>query len=46
MLAALGVFGTGAAWPDLAVAMGMAGLAIWGGWSVIQQARLELKTQH
>jgi Co/Zn/Cd efflux system component len=43
MLAALGVFGTGTAWPDLAVATGMAGLAIWGGWSVIQHARLELK---
>jgi Co/Zn/Cd efflux system component len=43
MLAALGVFGTGTAWPDLAVAAGMAGLAIWGGWSVIQHARLELK---
>ena len=42
MLAALGVFGTGSAWPDLAVAIGMASLAIWGGWSVIQHARLEL----
>jgi Co/Zn/Cd efflux system component len=44
MLAALGVFGTGTAWPDLAVAVGMAGLAIWGGWSVIQHARYELKS--
>ncbi len=43
MLAALGVLGTGSAWPDLAVAAGMAVLAIWGGWSVIQHARLELK---
>jgi Co/Zn/Cd efflux system component len=42
MLAALGVFGTGTAWPDLAVAAGMACLAMWGGWSVIQHARLEL----
>jgi Co/Zn/Cd efflux system component len=42
MLAAVGVFGTGSAWPDLVVAIGMAGLAIWGGWSVIQHARLEL----
>ena len=42
MLAALGVFGTGSAWPDLAVAVGMAILAIWGGWSVIQHAKLEL----
>ena len=44
MLAALGVFGTGSAWPDLAVAAGMAGLAIWGGWSVIRHARFELNT--
>ena len=42
MLAALGVFGTGTAWPDLAVAAAMAGLAMWGGWSVIQEARHEL----
>ena len=42
MLAALGVFGTGSAWPDVVVAVGMAALAIWGGWSVIQHARLEL----
>jgi Co/Zn/Cd efflux system component len=42
MLAALGVLGTGTAWPDLLVAAGMALLAIWGGWSVIQHARLEL----
>ncbi|CAN7285038.1 cation transporter [Acidovorax sp. Leaf76] len=44
MVAALGVFGTGTAWPDLAVAAIMAGLAISGGWSVIRQARLELAT--
>lgn len=43
MLAALGVFGSGSAWPDLAVAALMAGLAISGGWSVIRQARGELK---
>lgn len=42
MLAALGVFGTGAAWPDLAVASLMATLAIWGAGSVLQQARREL----
>src|SRR3546814_4532866 len=30
MGAALGVFGTGQSWPDLAVAAIMAGLAIWG----------------
>jgi Co/Zn/Cd efflux system component len=43
MLAALGVFGTGSAWPDLAVAAVMGGLAIWGGWSVMRQARHELR---
>ena len=43
MLAALGVIGTGAAWPDLLVAFGMAALAISGGWSVLRQAQTELK---
>jgi cation diffusion facilitator family transporter len=42
MLAALGVFGTGTAWPDLAVAMVMAGLAISSGWTVMRQAGREL----
>ena len=41
-LAALGVFGTGAAWPDLIVAAGMAALALSGAWSVMRQARGEL----
>ncbi len=41
-LAALGVFGTGAAWPDLVVAAGMAALALSGAWSVAVQARGEL----
>jgi Co/Zn/Cd efflux system component len=45
MGAALGVFGTGSAWPDLAVAAIMAGLAIAGGTSVIRQARQELASQ-
>jgi Co/Zn/Cd efflux system component len=43
MLAALGVFGTGTAWPDLLVAAVMAGLAISGGWAVIKHARAELR---
>ncbi len=43
MLAALGVFGTGSAWPDLAVAAVMAGLAITGAYSVFKQARQELR---
>lgn len=42
MLAALGVFGTGTAWPDLAVATVMAVLAASAGASVLRQARREL----
>jgi Co/Zn/Cd efflux system component len=41
-IAALGVFGTGSAWPDLAVASLMAALALHGGWVVLRQARGEL----
>ncbi|WP_288254058.1 cation transporter [uncultured Hydrogenophaga sp.] len=44
MAAALGVFGTGTAWPDLSVAGLMASLALHGGWAVLQQARKELAT--
>jgi len=43
MLAALGVFGTGSAWPDLLVAAVMAGLALSGAWSVLHHARAELR---
>ena len=43
MLAALGVLSTGRAWPDLLVACGMAVLALSGGWSVLRQARQELR---
>lgn len=42
MAAALGVFGTGTAWPDLGVAGLMAALALHGGWQVLRQARQEL----
>ena len=42
MLAALGVFGTGSAWPDLLVAAVMGGLALSGAWTVFRQARREL----
>ena len=45
MAAALGVFGTGSAWPDLAVAVVMGGLALNAAWSVIGQARAELRLQ-
>ncbi|NJM51350.1 MAG: cation transporter [Sphingomonadales bacterium] len=41
--AALGVAGTGSAWPDLGVAAIMAGLAITSGIQIIWQARDELK---
>ncbi|WP_409970459.1 cation transporter [Piscinibacter sp.] len=43
MLAALGVFGTGSAWPDLLVAAVMAALALAGGVTVWNQARIELQ---
>ena len=42
-LAALGVFGTGTAWPDLLVAALMAVLAITGAASVLRHARIELR---
>ena len=42
VLAALGVFGTGSAWPDVAVAALMAALALRGGWQVWRQAHGEL----
>jgi Co/Zn/Cd efflux system component len=42
LLAALGVFGTGTRWPDLLVAVVMAGLALSAGLSVVRQARREL----
>ncbi|HSV45386.1 MAG TPA: cation transporter [Ramlibacter sp.] len=42
LLAALGVFGTGTAWPDLAVATAMAALAVSAGVSVLRQARREM----
>lgn len=45
MLAAAGVFGTGSAWPDLAVAAVMAGLALTGGAQVMRHARSELAEQ-
>ena len=44
-LAALGVFGTGTAWPDLLVAALMAVLALTGSASVLLQARVELQAR-
>ncbi|KAK0330324.1 hypothetical protein LTR94_033280, partial [Friedmanniomyces endolithicus] len=43
--AALGVFGTGTGWPDIAVAAIMAALALSGGWQIIHQARGELRSR-
>jgi len=45
VLAALGVFGTQSAWPDLAVAGLMAALALSSAWSVIRQALTELRAE-
>lgn len=43
MLAALGVFGTGSAWPDLLVAAIMGGLALSGALAVLNHAKSELR---
>ena len=43
MVAALGVVGTGTAWPDLIVAALMAVLALWGGAQIVAQATGELR---
>lgn len=43
VIAAVGVFGAGAAWPDILVAVGMAGLGLSAAVSVIRQARKELR---
>ena len=44
MLAAMGVFGTGTGWPDVAVAVVMGGLGLWGGWQIVSQAWSELRS--
>jgi Co/Zn/Cd efflux system component len=43
LLAALGVFGTGAGWPDIVVATIMAGLALQGSATVVRQSLGELR---
>jgi Co/Zn/Cd efflux system component len=45
MLAALGVFGTASAWPDLVVAVVMAALGLAAARSVVAQARLEMQRE-
>jgi Co/Zn/Cd efflux system component len=42
LLAAVGVFGTGSAWPDLVVAVIMAGLALSSGIAIVRQAKQEM----
>ena len=42
LVAAVGVFGTGTAWPDLLVAAIMGGLAFTAGLAVLRQARREM----
>lgn len=44
LAAAVGVFGTGTAWPDLIVASLMATLALHAGWTVLRQARAEIRS--
>ena len=44
LLAALGVFGTGMGWPDLAVALIMAVLGLSGAWQISRQSLGELRT--
>lgn len=46
MAAALGVFGTGSAWPDIAVATVMAILALTATVTVLRQAQHELTHRH
>jgi cation diffusion facilitator family transporter len=45
LLAALGVAGTHTAWPDLAVALGMGALALTSAYSVLRQARGEMRPE-
>ena len=44
LIAALGVFGTGTGWPDVIVAVIMAGLALQGAFVVLNQSRAELRS--
>jgi Co/Zn/Cd efflux system component len=43
MAAALGVFGSGAGWPDYLVAAVMSGLALWGAAQILRGALSELR---
>jgi Co/Zn/Cd efflux system component len=46
LLAALGVFNAGQGWPDILVAIVMAGFALQGAWLVIRLALAELQVRH
>lgn len=46
ILAAVGVFGTGSLWPDMIVAMIMAGLGLTAGYQIVKQARAERGLEH
>ena len=43
MLAAAGVFGAGAGWPDFAVGASMSALALYGAWQIVRHAIGELR---
>lgn len=43
LAAAVGVFGSRTAWPDLIVATIMAALGVSGGWQIVSRARAELR---
>ncbi|WP_395400851.1 hypothetical protein ACHMW6_24965 [Pseudoduganella sp. UC29_106] len=43
MLAAVGVFGTGSGWPDLAVAAVMGLLGVTAGYTVVRHALAEIR---
>ena len=45
LLAAIGVFGTGAGWPDAIVAAIMGTLGLSAGWQIVRQARGELRVR-
>ena len=45
MVAAVGVFGSGAGWPDAVVALGMAALGLSSAFSIVHQARKELRAK-
>lgn len=46
MLAAIAVYFTSSAWPDLMVAAGMAGLFLWSAVQILKQALTELREEH